>query len=55
MMLHHIASKSTTNREAMSDLVAVAIFILKKDFEALAPEVLAAKVAVARSGVFLLT
>ena len=49
-MLHHIASKSVSNREAMSDLVAVASFILKQNFEPLADEVLATKVAVARAG-----
>ncbi len=50
MMLHHIAAKSPTNREAMSDLVALCSFILKQDFVPLGPEQLDLQRQVARSG-----
>lgn len=50
MMLHHIAAKSTTNREAMSDLVALCSFILKQDFIPLGSEQLDSQRQVARSG-----
>lgn len=49
-MLHHIASKSATNREAMSDLVSVACFTLKQEFAPLPSEKLSVQKAVARSG-----
>lgn len=51
MMLHHIAAKSPTNREAMSDLVALCSFILKQEFVPLGPEQLDLQRQVARSGV----
>ena len=47
MMLQHIASKGNTNREAMSDLVAVASFILKQEHVPLALEKLHSQKAVA--------
>ena len=49
MMLQHIAAKSSTNREAMSDLVSASCFILKQPFAPIDPEQLQLKKLAARS------